>query len=238
MERTSIKNRLGAAGPSGFHAGNRLLKSTTQVPREAERRKKDSMGSLNKVMLIGNLGKDPEVRSVTSGAKVANFSIATTESYTDKTGQRVDKTEWHNIVMWRGLAEVAEKYLRKGAQVYVEGRLQTRSWDDQNGQRRYMTEIVADNLVMLGRPRGEGGGEFAPGEGGSYRANRPEGGGSYGGGSGPGNGGGYGGGAPGNGGGYSGPSRGGYGRPQGGEGSMAPAAGGSMPPAPEDDLPF
>lgn len=186
------------------------------------------MGSLNKVMLIGNLGKDPEVRSVTSGAKVANFSIATTESYTDKTGQRVDKTEWHNIVMWRGLAEVAEKYLRKGAQVYIEGRLQTRSWDDQNGQRRYMTEIVADNLVMLGRPRGDGGGDYAPGEGGSYRSNRPEGGGNYGGG----NGGGYGGG-------NGGPSRGGYGRPpQGGEGSMAPAAGGSMPPAPEDDLPF
>ncbi|MDB5049036.1 MAG: single-strand binding protein [Fibrobacteres bacterium] len=114
------------------------------------------MGSLNKATLIGNLGKDPEVRAIPSGAKVANFSIATTESYTDKNGQKVDKTEWHNIVMWRGLAEVAEKYLRKGSQVYIEGRLQTRSWDDQNGQKRYTTEIVADNMVMLGRP-GNGG---------------------------------------------------------------------------------
>ncbi len=194
------------------------------------------MGSLNKVMIIGNLGKDPEVRSVTSGAKVANFPVATTESYTDKTGQRVDKTEWHNIVLWRGLAEVAEKYLRKGAQVYLEGRLQTRSWDDQNGQRRYMTEVVADNLVMLGRPRGEGGdagasaGAGAGGEGGSYRSNRGEGGGGY-----------AGGGANGG----SGGSRGGYNRggdmggaPGGGNGSMAPASGSNMPPAPEDDLPF
>src|SRR3954469_16536194 len=127
------------------------------------------MGSLNKVMLIGNLGKDPEVRAIPSGAKVANFSIATTDSYTDKnTGQKVEKTEWHNIVMWRGLAEVAEKYLRKGSQVYIEGRLQTRSWDDQTGQKRYTTEIVADNMVMLGKPSGarDGGSEG----GGNYRA--------------------------------------------------------------------
>jgi single-strand DNA-binding protein len=123
------------------------------------------MGSLNKATLIGNLGKDPEVRAIPSGAKVANFSIATTESYTDKNGQKVDKTEWHNIVMWRGLAEVAEKYLRKGSQVYIEGRIQTRSWDDQNGQKKYMTEIVADNMVMLGRPNSQGG---APSGGGSY----------------------------------------------------------------------
>ena len=120
------------------------------------------MGSLNKVMLIGNLGKDPEVRAIPSGAKVANFSIATTENYTDKNGQKVEKTEWHNIVMWRGLAEIAEKYLRKGSQIYVEGRLQTRSWDDQNGQKRYTTEIIADQMQMLGSPRnrsegGEGG---------------------------------------------------------------------------------
>jgi single-strand DNA-binding protein len=121
------------------------------------------MGSLNKVMLIGNLGKDPEVRAIPSGAKVANFSIATTESYMDKnTNQKVEKTEWHNIVMWRGLAEIAEKYLRKGSQIYVEGRLQTRSWDDQNGQKRYTTEVIVDQMQMLGSPRnrerGEGGG--------------------------------------------------------------------------------
>ena len=115
------------------------------------------MGSLNKATLIGNLGKDPEVRAIPSGAKVANFSIATTDSYTGKDGQKVEKTEWHNIVMWRGLAEVAEKYLKKGSQVYIEGRLQTRSWDDQNGQKRYTTEIVADNMVMLGRAGGGGG---------------------------------------------------------------------------------
>ena len=115
------------------------------------------MGALNKVMLIGNLGKDPEVRAIPSGVKVANFSIATTEKYKDREGQMVEKTEWHNIVMWRGLAEVAEKYLKKGSQIFVEGRLQTRSWDDQAGVKKYMTEIVCDNMVMLGRPRGEGG---------------------------------------------------------------------------------
>ncbi len=115
------------------------------------------MASLNKVMLIGNLGKDPEVRAIPSGVKVANFSIATTESYTEKHGQKVEKTEWHNIVMWRGLAEIAEKYLKKGKQIFVEGRLQTRSWDDQTGQKKYMTEIVADNMVMLGGPRDGGG---------------------------------------------------------------------------------
>jgi single-strand DNA-binding protein len=133
------------------------------------------MGSLNKATLIGNLGKDPEVRAIASGVKVANFSIATTESYNDKnTGQKVEKTEWHNIVMWRGLAEVAEKYLRKGSQVYVEGRLQTRSWDDQNGQKRYTTEIVADNMVMLGKPSGAGGGQSREGgEGGSYQRSEP-----------------------------------------------------------------
>lgn len=124
------------------------------------------MGSLNKATLIGNLGKDPEVRAIPSGAKVANFSIATTENYTGKDGVKVDKTEWHNIVMWRGLAEVAEKYLRKGSQVYIEGRLQTRSWDDQNGQKRYTTEIVADNMVMLGRPGGGGGAQRE--EGGNF----------------------------------------------------------------------
>lgn len=113
------------------------------------------MGSLNKVLLIGNLGKDPEVKSMTSGHKVANFSIATSESWKDKEGNRTEKTEWHNIVMWRGLAEIAEKYLRKGSQVMIEGKLQTRSWDDQSGQKRYMTEIVADNLVMLGK-KGDG----------------------------------------------------------------------------------
>ncbi len=112
------------------------------------------MGSLNKVMLIGNMGKDPDVRTIPSGVKVASFSIATSENYTNRDGQKVDKTEWHNIVLWRGLAEIAEKYLRKGSQVYIEGRLQTRSWDDQNGNKRYTTEIIGDSMVMLGKPGG------------------------------------------------------------------------------------
>lgn len=108
-------------------------------------------GSLNKVQLIGNLGKDPEIRETTSGVKCANFSMATSESWTDKnTGQKTSKTEWHRIVMWRGLAEIAEKWLKKGATIYVEGKLTTRSWDDQNGQKRYSTEIVVDNMQMLG----------------------------------------------------------------------------------------
>jgi single-strand DNA-binding protein len=113
------------------------------------------MGYLNKVQLIGNLGKDPEIRAIPNGVKVAKFSIATTETYTGKDAHKGDKTEWHNIVMWRGLAEVAEKYLKKGSQVYIEGRLQTRSWDDQNRQKRYTTEIIADNMVMLGKASGE-----------------------------------------------------------------------------------
>lgn len=115
------------------------------------------MASLNKVMIIGNLGKDPEVRTTPSGAKVANFSVATNESYTDKNGNRVDRTEWHRIVMWKGLADIAEKYLQKGSTAYFEGKLTTRSWDDNSGQKRYTTEIVVDNMVMLGA-RGQGGG--------------------------------------------------------------------------------
>jgi single-strand DNA-binding protein len=114
-----------------------------------------NMGSLNKAILIGNLGKDPEVRAIPSGAKVANFSIATTERFINNHGETKDKTEWHNIVLWRGLADIAEKYLRKGSQVYIEGKLQTRSWDDQNGQKKYITEIIGDNLVMLGKASGD-----------------------------------------------------------------------------------
>ncbi len=108
------------------------------------------MAGVNKVILIGNLGKDPEVRHLDNGASVANFSIATTESYKDRnTGQRVDQTEWHNIVLWRGLAEVAEKYLKKGDSVYIEGKLRTRSWE-KDGVTRYTTEVVGDQMTMLG----------------------------------------------------------------------------------------
>ena len=109
-------------------------------------------GSINKVILIGNLGKDPDVRHLENGACVANFSIATSENYKDrKTGEKVSQTEWHNIVVWRGLAEVTEKYLKKGDKVYIEGKLKTRSWKDQDNKNRYTTEIIADNLTMLGK---------------------------------------------------------------------------------------
>jgi single-strand DNA-binding protein len=109
-------------------------------------------GSINKVILIGNLGKDPEIRHLESGVSVANYPIATSEVYKDrKTGEKVTQTEWHNIVLWRGLAEISEKYLKKGDKVYIEGKLRTRSWQDQEGNNRYTTEVIADNLTMLGK---------------------------------------------------------------------------------------
>lgn len=109
------------------------------------------MAGVNKVILVGNLGKDPEVRHLESGVMVANFPLATTESYKDRnTGERRQVTEWHNVVLWRGLAEVSEKYLKKGNQVYIEGKLRTRSWQDQEGNTRYTTEVIADNMTMLG----------------------------------------------------------------------------------------
>jgi single-strand DNA-binding protein len=108
------------------------------------------MAGVNKVILVGNLGKDPEVRHLENGAVVANFSVATSESYKDKNGERQTQTEWHNVVLWRGLAEIAEKYLKKGNQVYIEGKLRTRSWDDKDGVTRYTTEVVGDNMTMLG----------------------------------------------------------------------------------------
>lgn len=104
---------------------------------------------VNKVILIGNLGRDPEVISFDGGVKKASFSIATTEVYRTRDGQDMEQTEWHNIVLWRGLAEVAEKYLRKGSQIYVEGRIKYRSYE-KDGQKRYITEIECDNLTMLG----------------------------------------------------------------------------------------
>ncbi len=110
-------------------------------------------GSVNKVILIGNLGKDPEVRHLENGTTVANFPIATSESYTDKTtGQKVENTDWHDIVVWRGLADVVDKYVRKGQKVYVEGKLKKRSWQDKEGNTRYTTEVVADELTILSRP--------------------------------------------------------------------------------------
>ncbi len=108
------------------------------------------MRGLNKVILIGNLGKDPDFKE---DSKRASFSLATTESYIDKTGQRVDQTEWHNIVIWGNLAEIAHKYLRKGTPIYLEGKIRSRSYDDAEGQKKYITEIRADNFIMLGGKR-------------------------------------------------------------------------------------
>ena len=120
--------------------------------------------SLNKVMLIGNVGRDPEVRYLdgnSGNAKVATFTLATTERYRDRNGETRENTEWHNIVAWRGNADVAERFIKKGTQVYIEGRIRTRSWDDQTGNKRYTTEIIVDNLQLLGKksdnPGGQGG---------------------------------------------------------------------------------
>lgn len=109
------------------------------------------MAGVNKVILVGNLGKDPEVRHLEGGAAVANFPLATTETYKDKNGNRNEQTEWHNIVVWRGLAEVAEKYLKKGMTIYIEGKLRTRSWDDKEGNKRYTTEVVGDSFTILSK---------------------------------------------------------------------------------------
>jgi single-strand DNA-binding protein len=112
------------------------------------------MSGVNKVILIGHVGKDPEVRYLDGGVAVARFSLATTESYKNKEGQKVDQTEWHNIVLWRGLAEIAEKFIRKGKLLYIEGKIRSRSYGDENNK-KYITEIIGDNMTMLGGPRVE-----------------------------------------------------------------------------------
>jgi single-strand DNA-binding protein len=172
------------------------------------------MASVNKVILLGNLGADPEVRFTQGGQAVANFRMATTDSWTDKnSNQRQERTEWHRVVVWGKLAELCGEYLKKGRQCYVEGRLQTREWQDKDGQKRYTTEIVASQVVFLGGREGGGsGGGFGGGGGG---------------------GGGYGGG------GYGGGGRGG--RSQGPADDMGggPDYGGELPPGPgNDDIPF
>jgi single-strand DNA-binding protein len=113
-------------------------------------------GSVNKVILVGNLGKDPEIRSIDTGIKVASFTLATSEIYTDKnSGEKKELTDWHDIVVWRGLADVVEKYLKKGMKVYIEGKIKKKSWQDKEGNTRYNTEIIADQLTILS-PRNEG----------------------------------------------------------------------------------
>ncbi len=186
---------------------------------------------INKVILVGNLGRDPEVRYAANGGAVANITIATSEQWTDKqSGQKQERTEWHRVVMFNRLGEIAGEYLKKGSQVYIEGKLQTRKWQDNNGQDRYTTEIVANEMQMLGGRGGAGGGgDFgqdsygggvpAGGGGGGY--NRPQGGAQ---------GGGQGGGFGGQGG----------GQPQGGHGggaAPAPSGGGNFDDF-DDDIPF
>ena len=123
---------------------------------------------VNKVILVGNLGRDPEVRSTPSGQPVANFSIATSRKWKDRDGNRQEQTEWHNIVCWGRQAEVAGEYLTKGKQIYVEGRLQTRSWEDkQSGEKKYRTEVICENFQMLGSRRdSDGNGSYGGGGGG------------------------------------------------------------------------
>lgn len=134
---------------------------------------------INKVILVGNVGQDPEIRytgDVNNGAKVATIRLATTERYRDRNNNLQEHTEWHTINVWRGQADVVEKYVKKGSQLYIEGRLRTRSWDDQNGNKRYVTEIVADTLQLLGRrpeSQGQQGGYQTPGQPSGYQTQRP-----------------------------------------------------------------
>jgi single-strand DNA-binding protein len=118
------------------------------------------MSGINKVILIGNLGKDPELRNFEGGNVVANFTLATTEVYRDKNQNKVEHTEWHNIAMWGKLADIAGKLLRKGSKVYVEGRIKTRSWEDKEGNKRYTTEIIAENFTLLDKKLNDGTGTY------------------------------------------------------------------------------
>ncbi len=127
---------------------------------------------VNKVILVGNLGKDPEIKYTASGAAIANLTIATSDSWNDKqTGEKVEKTEWHRVVAFQRLAEIMGEYLKKGSQVYIEGKLQTRKWQDQSGQDRWTTEVVANDMQMLGARGGDAGGQAQGGGGGGFRKN-------------------------------------------------------------------
>jgi single-strand DNA-binding protein len=117
---------------------------------------------INKVILIGNLGKDPEIMRLESGVKKASFSLATTEVYKNKEGAKAEHTEWHNIVLWRGLAEVAENYLKKGNTIYLEGRIRRREYEDKEGQKKFIFEILGDVMTMLGGPKRDGSSEEHP----------------------------------------------------------------------------
>jgi single-strand DNA-binding protein len=215
-------------------------------------------GSVNKAIIIGHLGADPEVRYTQGGQAVANFNVATSENWNDQQGNRQERTEWHRIVAWGKLGELCKQYLSKGRQVYIEGRIQTSKWQDKDGNDRYTTEIVANQVTFLGsggqgQGQGQGGGGYGGGQGGGGYGGGGQGGGSqggggYGGGGGQG-GGGYGGGggqgAGGGGQGAGGRGQGGGGRgPAGGGGRGGGWGGGEEPPPSEpggfsdDDIPF
>lgn len=130
------------------------------------------MRGVNKVILVGHLGKDPEVRHLDGNNTVANFPLATSESYTTRDGNKVEQTEWHNIVLWRKLAEIAEKYVKKGSLVFIEGRLRTRSWDDKDGNKRYTTEVIASSMQMLDKKGDNNGGDSNYNSGGSSNQNK------------------------------------------------------------------
>ena len=123
------------------------------------------MRGVNRVMLIGNLGKDPDIQFLEGNIAVAKFSLATTETYKDRSGKLISQTEWHTVVLWRGLAELAQKYLHRGSLVYIEGRLKTRSWEDKEGNKKFATEIVGDNLIMLDKRSDGSQGSFDNSEG-------------------------------------------------------------------------
>lgn len=135
------------------------------------------MAGVNKAILVGNLGRDPELRTTPNGQSVVNFTLATSETWTDKSGERVERTEWHRIVVWGRTAEMCAQYLSKGRTVYIEGRIQTREWEDKDGNKRYTTEINANTVNFIGpRPSGGGGGDSAGGpSGGSSDAGDPHG---------------------------------------------------------------
>src|SRR6476620_12389621 len=134
-----------------------LIGCKTEGQRNKSREQnKDFMRGVNRVMLIGNLGKDTDMQFLEGNIGVAKFSLATKETYKDRSGKLISQTEWHTVVLWRGLAELAQKYLHRGSLVYIEGRLKTRSWEDKEGNKKFATEIVGDNLIMLDK-RNEGG---------------------------------------------------------------------------------
>ena len=199
-------------------------------------------GSVNKVILVGNLGANPELKYLPSGQPVCEFRIATSESYRDRNEQLQERTEWHRVVVWGKAGENCGKFLTKGQKVYIDGRLQTRTWDDKEGKKQYMTEIVANQVVFLSGPRGgaEDGARASGGEGGY--GGPPSGGGGYGGGGGGYGGGGYGGGERGGGRSYG--RGGGGGGGGGGEPAYAPPAAppaadmGDFGGAADDDIPF